>query len=304
MASAQPSRSTFRDMSANLCNKMINYVDALKGKRTIRGVKSTKACADAAQNDTTLLTQFESTKLEPSTNVASTRPSESTLQGIPPELRIKIYEHVSAAYNTRKRVILGWKFVKAHIDAGKESSTLRQQFESACISVPCPLSLICRLLRNEFPGLDPIIAAPAYDLMINNFDLEQIELFLKAIDECSINRRSVSLRFQIDRGVVQSSQALSDKLLAHRNDQKLRCTDDKFGDIYYAVLLRYRDGYGSLDPEKTPTKDQLKEAGRALTVFMVRCGLGRAPAPLGRWLLRFLKLGQFNVMLSDAQRAG
>ncbi|KAM0721126.1 hypothetical protein Q7P37_003412 [Cladosporium fusiforme] len=296
MPSAGPAEPTVRDMSAIERGKMHKDVDASKEKCSIA-----KPRADEEENDITLRQQFGSMKIDLTTSAVSTRPSEPTLLGIPAELRNSIYEHVSTDAS-RNRTILGWKFVKAHINTRKDHSTLRQQFESAAVAHP--LSKTCRRFNREYPAIDTSNTAPAYELVVTNFDLEQIELFLQVIQVCDIKHKTVKFRFQVDRNIVQSAQALSDKLLAHRNDQKLRCTNDKFGDIYYAVLLRYRDVFGTLDPEKTPTRDQLKEAGRTMTGLMIRCGLGRAPAPLGRWLLRFLKLGQFNVMLSDAQRAG
>lgn len=148
--------------------------------------------------------QLESTTLDPPSTAASTRPAEPTLQGIPGELRNKIFELATA--NEEKRTIIGWEFVKAHAEAGYDKSTLRQQFESAAVAHP--LSMTCRKLHHDFAVRDTSSTALTYELVVSNFDLDQIDLFLCVIEESGISRENVLFRPQIDNNIAQSARVL------------------------------------------------------------------------------------------------
>lgn len=126
------------------------------------------------------------------------------MQGIPGELRNKIFELATA--NEEKRTIIGWKFVKAHAEAGYDKSTLRQQFESA--TVAHPLSMTCRKLHHDFAVRDTSSTALTYELVVSNFDLDQIDLFLRVIEESGISRENVLFRPQIDNNIAQSARVL------------------------------------------------------------------------------------------------
>lgn len=232
---------------------------------------------------------------------SSTRPAEPTLQGIPPELRNKIYEHVNATDDSRKRTVLGWKLVKAHANAKKNGSTLREQMESS--TTANPLSLTCRLLYNEYSTFVPTIAAPAYNLIVNNFDFEQIELFLEAIDEY-IGIKNAFIRFQIDCNIVQSANALLDELEARRIGP-LRCLErdypSRFNLLEFSVLRRYRNASKSVDSDKTATPEQMQEAGQVIAMVKPHIDVGQPV--LKEWLLRFLKVSNLVELCTSLQRA-
>ena len=80
-------------------------------------------------------------------------PASPTLQGIPPELKNKIYDYLAST-----RDVSGAKFVKIHKDvwSGDEPWELWEQFKLA-VGVH-PLTMTCRQLRTEF---SPVIAFAA-----------------------------------------------------------------------------------------------------------------------------------------------
>lgn len=104
------------------------------------------------------------------TNKTNETPPKPTLQTIPRELRDSIYKLVAA---TEERIVLGRRMVEAR----KNDSTwsLDQCFDAAVALHP--LSMTCRQFRDEFQ--DEHISAPkaTWVLLVNNFDLEQLQIF-------------------------------------------------------------------------------------------------------------------------------
>jgi len=127
-------------------------------------------------------------------------PSHNTLQTIPPEIRNQIYSILAA---TTTRTILGRKFVRSH-RLGEYDGVIPTQF--ACAAAIHPLSMTCRQPNLESAQLlSTALDPPAYDLVVNNFDVEQLDLF-REFTECPMNcSREFSLRCQFDSGVLQSA---------------------------------------------------------------------------------------------------
>lgn len=237
--------------------------------------------------------QSESITLDPTPTVTSTRPAEPTLQGIPAELRNKIFEY---SYPIEKRVIIGWKFLKAHANSQGGNGTLRQQFESAAISNP--LSMTCRQMHHDYGAIDTSTSVPAYELVVSNFDLDQIDLFLRAIQESGISKEQVSFRPQIDNNIAYSACIFRDtvkKGSSWFDNQELRQRYDRFFRDFrsfyvpFSVRVKYRSSLGDVDWIKTATQEQLQEADEVFEGF-VRDHYHVRETMLFQWVLRFLKM--------------
>lgn len=312
MASTRLTVPKLQDFPSKQLDQTDECIERLEPKRNVHDQRSDETYASAAKNDNT--PSFKSA----STATASTRPAEPIFLGIPAELRNKIYEYVipitvtwDYSNSTRKLVkiksrfvekytILGWKFTKAHAAAKSDKSPLRQQFKSAAVSHP--LSQICRQTHYEFPIHETSFTATTYDLVISNFDVEQIELFLRIIEEEKISLERVCLRFQIDRNILHSLQDLHDLVKALDPFSEPRCLKQYSRvDSQHMVLLNYRNALGYLDLNKCAHEWQLREACNAILALKgsISC------TPLKQWLLRFLciaKHGSFNDFAQTSPR--
>ena len=155
----------------------------------------------------------------------------NTLQTIPPELRNRIY-HTLAATSTR--VILGRKFLASR-SLGEYAGVLTVQFTNAAALEP--LSVTCRQLNLESAAMllalpDP----PAYHFLVNNFNLDQLDLFREYMDSQMLmnDSRKFVLKFQFDFGVLHSALELERRLILEKAKEKkdrvavLRCEITKF----------------------------------------------------------------------------
>jgi hypothetical protein len=142
--------------------------------------------------------------------VANVIPASPTLQGIPPELRNKIYGYLAT---TEPRNVTGSKFRGIHKDAGS-CGNLWKQF-SLAIDIH-PLTMTC---RSEF---SPVLASTAgqnFRLIVNNLDPEQFDLFGWFVAKnCFFHRISdttippplyqeVTLYLKLDGNILQSIEA-------------------------------------------------------------------------------------------------
>jgi hypothetical protein len=105
--------------------------------------------------------------------VSTSTPSRTSLQGLPPELRNNIYKYVAASED---RFVLGKKIVCPR----KATESLITHFHSAVALHP--LAMTCRQMRDEFTGIHLAATEPRWVMVVNNFDLEQIEKFAEVLD--------------------------------------------------------------------------------------------------------------------------
>jgi hypothetical protein len=159
---------------------------------------------------------LEPTNLPTHPPTATMPPHNNTLQTILPEIRNQIYDKVA---QNSTRVILGRKFLASHA-LGEHDGILPVQFASAATLEP--ISMTCRQLYMESATLlattpDP----PAYHFVVNNFNLDQVDLF-RAIMDCPTHcKRESALRFQFDSGVLESALEL-ERRVALKNDEWVR----------------------------------------------------------------------------------
>lgn len=223
--------------------------------------------------------------------MATTKPAEPTLQGVPAELRLKFYKLVAAT--PEKRIILSRKFAQAVKNQECDGSLCKQAFSAI---VQHPLSMTCRQIREEFQSEahDAFSRSQcqSYDFVVNNFDMEQVRLFREF--ECNrratgaswwvrvdatrdfdvfhwLTNATVKLVFQLDRNVVSSVVVLTDLMSDLCKDDGERRSSDL---LWHAVvndctvLSNYRDQWtGIVDKSKTMTLQQAKEANKAFDVY-------------------------------------
>ena len=152
----------------------------------------------------------------------TTKPASPTLQGIPLELRTEIYNYVAI---NEPRKVSGRQFVKTSKGfRSRNSGDLWKQFQSAI--APHPLTLTCRQMFAEFNQVLATTPGQTYNLIVNNFDLEQLALFHRFVAaHCSSHRvtetkmqplpvlfKEVTLHLKLDGNVVQSMEAYVDGL--------------------------------------------------------------------------------------------
>ena len=133
----------------------------------------------------------------------------NTLQTIPTELLIQIHHSAASLDQPFKPLtVFGSKLLHAH-ETGEHAGVLPVQLAAAAATTLHPLSLTCRKLYSDLPPW--IAAAPfpfAYHFVVNNFDIDQLDLF-RQFTKCPMNcSRDFSLRFQFDSGVVASALEL------------------------------------------------------------------------------------------------
>jgi hypothetical protein len=150
----------------------------------------------------------------------------------PPELCNRIYHDLA---QSSTRVILGRKFLASHA-LGEHDGILPAQF--ACAAALEPLSMTCQQVNMESAALlvtlpDP----PAYHLVVNNFDLDQVGLFGDFMD-CTMDcKRKFALRFQFDSGVLESALELERRVdlrkdLEGHGTGNFRCRVQKFMRVF------------------------------------------------------------------------
>jgi len=147
----------------------------------------------------------------------TTKPASPTLQGIPLELRTKIYTYLAI---NEPRDVSGHQFVKMSRESQSSSSgDLWKQFQSAI--TPHPLTLTCRQMFSEFNHVLLTTSGQTYNLIVNNLDLEQLALFHRFVRaHCSSHRitetmsqplpllfKDVTLSLHLDGDVLQSIEA-------------------------------------------------------------------------------------------------
>jgi hypothetical protein len=159
-------------------------------------------------------------------DVAAVDIPTASLQGLPRELRIAIFNLV---VDTDERIVLGRRMVEAR--RNNSLWTLDQCFNQAAIN---PLSMTCRQFQREFQDFHVGVSKSSYCtwiLLVNNFDLEQLQVFSDYIqskaffdivghEECPtagdcnveehepIYNMEVILRFQMDDRAINSARAL------------------------------------------------------------------------------------------------
>jgi hypothetical protein len=99
----------------------------------------------------------------------NTSPAAS-LQGLPRELRDSIYGFVAA---TEEHIVQGRRMVEAR--RNNSTWTLDECFKQAIALYL--LSMTCRQFRDEFQKVHAGASEPKWVLLVNNFDLEQIQIF-------------------------------------------------------------------------------------------------------------------------------
>lgn len=144
--------------------------------------------------------------------------SKPTLQTLPRELRDLIYDYVAA---TEERIILGRRMVDYERENDKWD--LNGCFDEAVALHP--LSMTCRQFRDEFQKEHMSASELPWVLLVNNFDLEQLEIFSRYIqhdldttisyglapddlDDFPKYEPDITLRFQLDDGTARSASKL------------------------------------------------------------------------------------------------
>jgi hypothetical protein len=101
--------------------------------------------------------------------MADIMPASATLQGIPPELRNKIYDRLL----TEPRNVSGCKLLK--LIEQSRGGYFWKQFQSAIAEHP--LTLTCRQMRTEFGSVLATTPGQTYRFIVDNLDPHQLELF-------------------------------------------------------------------------------------------------------------------------------
>jgi hypothetical protein len=127
--------------------------------------------------------------------MATAAPASPTLQGIPAELRNKIYGYLAL---TTPRNVSGHKLLMLRqqlrsIYFRGRSISLWEQFQLA--TAVHPLTLTCRQIRTEFSSVLATTAGQTYCLIVDNFDSEQFELFYEFIATHCFSYRVSSKNF-------------------------------------------------------------------------------------------------------------
>lgn len=226
--------------------------------------------------------------------MAPSKPAEPTLQGIPPELRAIIYKY--AATNDEKRIVLGRKLVKEpHNTLDSHNLDIADRFFSAVAQHP--LSMTCRQIRAEFlPQFQTLFSqtpGQSYDLIVNNFDLEQLAVgtICKATLDCM--RVPMTLRCQMDSDIVNSVEAMRQAFSLSNYDYPTNALPVP-RNMNFLVLLNYRNHWsGDLIKSKTMSR------GRARWVKGVVADLRARMDTSDHW--KFLRLFQRFEKLLDCR---
>lgn len=198
-------------------------------------------------------------------------PARASLLGIPPELRNNIYKQVAAIEG---RLVVGKRIAQP-----RGTRSYSEHLRSAV--VPHPLSMTCHQIQDEFSGLRVAATDLRWVLLVNNFDLLQVNWFSEAFDETEDGvDRSVVLRLHMDNNAVKSARDFCKTVLANNggaptplcvgdedhDDEDLECGG--FGVVEIVT---------NLGPEHAAQQMTLKEAMRIEKTFKVlrrRCQAG------------------------------
>jgi hypothetical protein len=259
------------DMKPN--TQSCNSTSALKRARTRETDESTQGhqshkmrkMNDLKVTDTTIVDDFSTSNRDTDPTITSptqtSLPPRASLQGLPRELRDQIYEHLA---ETEERIVLGWRFLQIWEDRDA-ALALDDCFDSAVALHP--LSMTCKQMRAEFQNIHFTATKARWTLSVDNFNLDQLELFGYYIDSGSfieditwmsgkacMSSRSVynvdlALRFQMDENAAGSAAELCGLLLSNDRDNYdtmravQRCTS-----IVAEVAARY--SYRTTAPSK------------------------------------------------------
>jgi hypothetical protein len=157
------------------------------------------------------------------TAMAASLPASPTLQGIPRELRDKIYHQIAIV----DRTIPVRRLLKSHRQ-GKHNGDLWKQFQPFATAAH-PLSTTCRQMRTELGPLFANTAGATYRFVVDNFDMEQLALYNRFVRTyCFPSRISdtkfppllyeeVALRLKLDCNIFQSVQIFCEALSSQRH---------------------------------------------------------------------------------------
>lgn len=158
-------------------------------------------------------------------------PLKLSLQGLPPEIRNMIYRYRLVAENPM-RAILICRLMKTHVISGRQIDLPSLLKHSTTLD---PLAQTCREFLREYQPLYLNIAGPEYVLIINNFDVGQIEYAARFICRyCHVTTQRVTMQgahpelspfevvvrpfgitkafFYLNNNAVNSAQALLDHI--------------------------------------------------------------------------------------------
>lgn len=152
----------------------------------------------------------------------TTIPLRASLQGLPRELRDKIYEHLAT---TEERIVLGRRFTRPWLHADYYWDSIEQAFESSLALHP--LSMTCRQMRKEFQPFHVSALEAPWVFLVNNFDVPQLETFGGYFQsdnywqagehaEWTSEIPDCILRLQMDRDAVRSASELCQYVRAHK----------------------------------------------------------------------------------------
>jgi hypothetical protein len=215
--------------------------------------------------DTTLADDFPTSNRDIDPEITSptqtSLPPRASLQWLPRELRDQIYEHLA---ETDERIVLGWRFLQIWEDRDA-ALALDDCFDSAVALHP--LSMTCKQMRAEFQNIHFTATKARWTLSVNNFDLDQIELFGYYInnevfiediawvaDKAYRSSRPVynvdlALRFQMDENAAGSAAELCGLVLSNdRNNYDTMRAVQKCTSIAAEVAARY--SYRTTAPSK------------------------------------------------------
>lgn len=188
---------------------------------------------------------------------AASIPSKPTLQTLPRELRDMVYEYVA---ETEERIVLGRRMVEAR--RANSTWTLDKCFDEAVALHP--LSMTCRQFRDEFQDVHFSASEPYWILLVNNFDIEQLQIFsdwIQSEEFVKVLRhygswsepewdhdepmydQNVSLRFQMDARAGWSASKLCEHVyFEQRGDAPSSLADHDTSKIWLGIpeiIARY-----------------------------------------------------------------
>ena len=180
------------------------------------------------------------------TNKTNEAPPKPTLQTLPRELRDMIYEYVAA---TEERIVLGRRMIEER----QKYSTLSLDLCFVAAVALHPLSMTCRQFLNEFQQVHFSAPNAPWILLVNNFELAQVQVFSDYIQEdlqefilvtgyddavvetgtykVPIYNRSVTLRFQMDDKAPYSASELCKEIYFEKRGNEPMCWDHWYSSI-------------------------------------------------------------------------
>jgi hypothetical protein len=234
--------------------------------------------------------------------VFANAPSRTSLQGLPPELRNNIFKYVAA---TQDRYVLGRRFHQS-LQFRQDRSLIEHLHSSVALH---PLSVTCRQMQAEFSGLHLAASESRWVLVVNNFDVEQVEGFgglvdgferdttdntavpgpgyFKVVDwdyddsghyETPIHSPTVVLRFQMDRDARKMANYLYEEVSQYVGETQMPWRgehDDPKGAAFgfAEIVTTYTPYYSAeVDRKKSMTLRQAKDFECMLKYLSRRVG--------------------------------